>query len=373
MMDRIRRALLVAWLVVGFSLPLQADDNGFGVDLGGYAVAGVDRFGAFHDEDGAESTENTVVRKVRLGLELTYGKNWLFELDGAYQYDGDERVLEVDDLWLRYDGFDWGGIQIGQMKEPFGFERLWGYSSLMTNERSVATSAFAPGRSEGLMLNNAGKKFTWAVGAFREDSDAGSPRAVTGRATFAPLRSDSQSVHLGLAGSWRDLQGERFQIRDHGEVFSADNVIRSPRFDAEDLVLLGGEFAWSYGPATFTSEAMTQRVRQVQGDDWQFSGGYAQLGYLLTGEHRRYGRGEFKRVDPRSQLGAIELVGRWSGVDLRQRNVGAEASIVALGINYYWRKSVLVRVNYLIPDISGNALMANPDGDAVTVRAQLRF
>lgn len=373
MMADIRWALLVTWLMVSFSLQVHADNTGFGADLGGYIVAGMDDYGAFYDENGAESTTNTVLRKLRLGLELIYGENWSFELDGDYQYGGDEQVLEVDDIWLRYEGFDWGGIQLGQMKEPFGFERLGGYSSLMTNERSLATSAFAPGRSEGLMVNNAGKKATWAVGAFRESDDEGSVRALTGRVTFAPIRSGNQAVHLGLAGSWRDLRGERFQIRDNAEVYSADNVIRSPRFDAEDLAMLGGEVAWSYGPATLISEVITQRVRQVGGENWQFTGGYAQLGYLLTGEHREYSRGEFERIAPRRHLGAVEVVARWSGVDLRQRSVGAEASVVALGLNYYWRKSVLMRVNYLIPSISGDALMANPDGDAVTVRAQVRF
>lgn len=373
MMDDLRWALLALWLMISFSLQVEADTKGFEADIGGYVVAGVDHYGAFYDEEGVDSATNTVLRKLRLGLELAYGKHWSFELDGDYQYDGDEQVLEFDDVWLRYDGFGWGGVQVGRMKEPFGFERTSGYSSLMTNERSLATSAFAPGRSEGVMVNRAGKKATWALGVFREDADAKSPRAVTGRVTFAPLNTEHQTIHLGLAGSWRDMRGERFQIRDHGEVYSADNVIRSPRFDADDLALLGGEFAWSRDSVTVTSEAMTQRVRQVGGDEWQFTGGYAQLGYLLTGEHRGYSRGEFDRIDPLSHLGAVELVARWSGVDLRQRDVGAEASIALLGINYYWRKSFLLRVNYLVPDISGNALMAGPDGDAVTVRAQLRF
>jgi len=191
--------------------------------------------------------------------------------------------------------------------------------------------------------------------------------------TYAPLRADDQTVHLGLAGSWRDLRGERFQIKDEGEVYTADNVIRSPRFDADNLTLIGGELAWGIGSVTMTAEAMAQRVKQTNDDIWNFTGGYVQAGWLITGEHRSYDKGEFNRIEPGRAAGAVELVARWSGVDVRERNVGAKASVAVLGLNYYWRETALVRLNYLSPDIQGNALMANPSGDAITVRAQLRF
>lgn len=373
MMKDVRWGWLVFWLTVSFFFQMPVLANDVDADIGGYFVVGTEDYGAFWNEEGKTANSETVIRKLRLGLEISYGKDWKLQIDGDFQDDGDEQTREIDDLWLEYDGFDWVDIKVGQMKEPFGFERLGSYSALMTNERSLATSIFAPGRSRGVLLGRYRDDYTWALGAFREDNEETSPRSATGRVTYAPLRTDNQTVHLGLAGSWRDLQRERFQIRDEAEVYTADNVIRSPRFDADDLSLVGGELAWSYGPATLTAEAMGQRVTQTNGDAWHFTGGYLQAGWLLTGEHRKYGEGEFERIEPDRAVGALELVARWSAVDVRQRGVGAEASVALLGLNYYWRKTALVRVNYLSPSIQGNALMANPDGEAVTVRAQVRF
>ncbi|MDI9244339.1 porin [Marinobacter sp. CHS3-4] len=373
MREDLRWGWLVFWLTISFFFQMPTLASEFGAEVGGYAVVGTEDYGAFWNEDGDASNSETVIRKLKLGLEFTYGKDWTLQIDGDFQDDGEDQAREIKDLWLEYDGFDGADIKVGQMKEPFGFERLGGYSSLMTNERSLATNAFAPGRSQGFMLGRFKKTYTWALGVFREEKDDTAPRAVTGRVTYAPVRSDDQVVHLGLAASRRDLRGERFQIKDEAEVYTADNVIRSPRFDADHLSLFGSELAWSYGPATLTAEAMGQRVSQTNGDVWQFAGGYVQAGWLLTGEHRAYDNGEFDRVEPKREAGAVELVARWSGVDARERGVGAEASVAVLGINYYWRTTALIRVNYLIPRIRGNSLMANPEGDAVTVRAQLRF
>lgn len=366
---------LVGWLTLlfFFQMPVLAKD--FDADIGGYAVLGHDRYGAFYDEDGADENTQSSIRKVRLGVEFSY-RDWVLQIDGDFQDDGDEQTREIDDAWLGYEGFGWGDIQLGRMKEPFGFERVNGFSSLATNERSLATSSFAPGRSEGLMVSSAKKRRTWWLGVFQEiaeDSDEDPARAITGRYTLAPLRSDTQTLHMGIAASWRDLRGERFQIKDRGEVYTADNVIRSPRFDADESALVGAELAWTYGPLTLVSEAFGQRVRQTNDDQWTFTGGYLQAGYLLTGEHRGYDDGEFDRITPASPYGALELVARWSAVDLRERNVGAEADVAMIGLAYYWRKTAILRVNYLKPSISGNALMADPDGDAVTVRAQFRF
>ena len=370
MMAHLKWAWLVLWLSLSFSLQTPVLANELSADLGGYAVPGYEHYGTFYDQDGADSTSQAVVRKVRLGLELNYGKDWQLEIDGDFQYDGEEQTREFDDVWLRYEGFGWGDIQVGQMKEPFGFERLGGFSALMTNERSVVTSAFAPGRSDGVMLRRSKKRTTWAVGIF---SATDSTRAITGRASYAPVRSGDQAVHLGLAGSWRDLRGKRFQIRERGEVYSADNVIRSPRFNADRLVTLGAELAWSSGPVTVIAEGMGQQVEQTNGDTWRFSGAYVQAGWLVTGEHRAYDKGDFDRVEPHRHAGAVELVARWSGVDLQERGLGAKASVATLGLNYYWRKMIILRLNYLIPAIEGNALMDDPEGDALTARAQVRF
>jgi phosphate-selective porin OprO/OprP len=217
------------------------------------------------------------------------------------------------------------------------------------------------------------KRGTWSLGLFTDEPDGGSTHAITARLTCAPIRSESQTLHLGAAASYRDLGDSRFQIKDEGEVFSADNVIRSPRFEAGDAWLAGLEAAWLYHRLTLVAEAMAQSVRRTDGSRWQFGGAYLQAGVFLTDDRRYYSRGEFDRIEPRHRAGALELVARHSAVDLRDRNLGAEASVTLLGLAWYLGELFRLRLNYLMPEIRGNTLMAAPDGDAVTLRAVLRF
>ncbi|WP_303291104.1 OprO/OprP family phosphate-selective porin [Marinobacter sp. SS5-14b] len=365
------RALLLTGMALALPLPAVAEE--LAVELGGYVAGGVDHYGAFYDEEGASSTTRGVLRNAKLQLELAWGEHWEAELDGGYSIEGDKKEAELGDAYVQYLGDRRFRATLGRFKEPFGLERLTSYSSINTSERSLVTSAFAPGRSTGLQVGQFRKSGTWALGVFTDEPDGGSTRAVTGRVTRAPVRSDAGVLHLGAAASWRDLNDERFQIKDEGEVFSADNVIRSPRFDARDSWLAGLEAAWLSGRLALSAEAMTQSVRRTNGERWQYSGAYLQASLFLTEDQRRYSRGEFKRVKPQHRGGAWELVLRHSAVDLRDRGLGAEASVTAVGLNYYLGKAFQVRVNYLLPEISGNTLMVNPDGDAATVRAVFRF
>src|SRR5690554_73683 len=368
-----RRTLLVAAAVPALAQPLMASAQSLEADIGGYLAAGVDHYGAFYDRDGDPSTTRGVLRNAKLQVELAWGKHWEAELDGSYKIEGDEKQADLGDAYVQYNGAGRFQLKLGRYKEPFGFERLASYSALNTSERSVVTSAFAPGRSTGVLAGQFRKSGTWALGVFTDEPGGGSTRAVTGRFTRAPVRSDSGVLHLGVAASWRNLDDARFQIKDEGEIFSADNVIRSPRFDARDTWLAGLEAAWLAGRLALTAEAMAQNVRRTNGEHWRFSGGYLQASLFLTDDQRRYSRGEFKRVKPQRSGGAWEVVMRHSVVDLRDRALGAEASVTLLGLNYYLDQQFQVRLNGLFPDVSGNTLMANPDGDAVTLRAILRF
>ena len=367
-----------AWLVIGLTLafmlqPLLAVASPVEAELGGYVAAGVDHYGSFYDEDGERSTTRGVLRNAKLELELALGERWEAELDGSYKIEGDKKELDLGDAYLLYDGESRFEAQIGRFKEPFGLERLASYTSLNTSERSLVTSAFAPGRSIGVMAGQYRKRGTWSLGLFTDEPDGGSTHAITARLTRAPIRSESQTLHLGAAASYRDLGDSRFQIKDEGEVFSADNVIRSPRFEAGDAWLAGLEAAWLYHRLTLVAEAMAQSVRRTDGSRWQFGGAYLQAGVFLTDDRRYYRRGEFDRIEPRHRAGALELVARHSAVDLRERNLGAEASVTLLGLAWYLGELFQLRLNYLMPDIRGNTLMAVPDGDAVTLRAVLRF
>jgi phosphate-selective porin len=78
-------------------------------------------------------------------------------------------------------------------------------------------------------------------------------------------------------------------------------------------------------------------------------------------------------VKPISNVGALELVTRYSELGLRDNGLGSDSSIVMVGINYHWSKKLKLMVNYLTPDIGGNTLHADDSGDAISARIQLLF
>ena len=359
--------------MIGSGALASDGDGGAQAEVSGYIAAGVDHYGAFHDEDGEESTTRGVLRNAKLQVELAWGDAWEAEIDGGYEIEGDNKDAELGDAYVQYNGPDRLAVRLGQFKEPFGMERLTSYSSLGTGERSMATSAFAPGRSLGIMVGQYRKSSTWALGIFSDERKPEDGSAVTARVSRAPVRSEDQVLHLGAAASWRQHREEEFQIKDEAEVFSADNVVRSPRFEARESRLAGVEAGWQFHRLTVTAEVMAQEVRRKGGEWWRFTGGYVQAGLLLTDDQRPYERGEFKRIKPKSNGGALELVARYSAVDLRDRSIGAEASVTTVGLNYYLGKDIQLRLNYLMPEISGNRLSPDPGGNAATLRLVYRF
>ncbi|WP_309043835.1 OprO/OprP family phosphate-selective porin [Marinobacter sediminicola] len=374
MLADLRRTWLIAGLTLVVLLPpptLRADP--LELDLGGYIAAGVDRFGPFYNEEGDPDTTRGIVRNAKLELEMEWGSNWAAEIDGSYKARGDREETELGDAYVQYQGANGFEATLGRFKEPFGLERLTGYTNISTSERSMVTSAFAPGRSQGLAIGQLNKANTWVFGVFTKEPEGEQTHSVTGRYTVAPVQNNRRTLHFGIAASWRDLNGARFQVKDRGEVFSADNILRSPRFDARHTAVGGLEAAWSSGRLTVVSEAMAQQVERENGERWRFSGAYLQAGFFLTNDHRRYKYGEFKGPDSPGPAGAVELVARYSAVDLQDRDLGARAAIALVGANYYLGNQFQLRLNWLVPKVEGTILAPDPTGNAFTLRVLFRY
>jgi phosphate-selective porin OprO/OprP len=343
-------------------------------DLSGKIMLDTDHYGAFFDEDAKKATTNIELRQAKITAKYRPFEDWLSKLQLKYTYENsDNHGFEVADAYIAYTGFKWADITAGKMKEPFSLERLTGSSSLTTIERSMATSAFAPGRSYGVQLGKNRKNYTWNVGIFQEETNSDSARAVTVRTTFAPVRNKNQTLHLGVSASIRDRQNQNVQAKQSAELNTADNIIRSARFDADKSLLSGIEFAWQHKSIRFQSEFFAEKIEQVMGKDWRYFGYYLQASWFVTGESALYKKGRFKSVKPTSNIGALELVTRYSELGLRDNGLGSDSSIVTVGINYHWSKNLKFMVNFLTPNISGNTLHADDSGDAISARIQLLF
>jgi len=346
--------------------------------ISGQALIDGDYYESYWSKDGDSSTTEAQLRNLRLQLDYDFPRNWEGKLQFDVDADEDDEDIDIGSAYMRYTKWKVADITLGRMKEPIGLERNTSSRKLMTIEGAMISTAFTPGKSWGVHFFNANEQRRWAVAAVVEDDqdsryEEDTPVALSGRFTWSPVNHDDQTLQLGFSGSLRDWNGNTYQVRERGEVGSADNVIRSAEFIAEQQSLLALEGVWRRNSLQFQGEYIRTTVEEENGPDWNYDGYYVTGSYLLTGEQRRFESGEFKSLRPNAQSGAWELVARYSYLDVRERGLGSKAAISTLGVNYYYGRQIKVMLALLHPDISGSVRHADPDGNAISMRFQYKY
>ena len=178
--------------------------------------------------------------------------------------------------------------------------------------------------------------------------DDGDTYAVTGRLAVVPWKTDTGFFHLGVSGSYRDYDGEEFEIKESAEIHTADNIIYSDEIDTDHLLLYGMETAFGTGPFSFQAEYMMADVNAVEkDDDATFDGYYLAASWFLTGETRPFKNGSWERVKPESTYGAWELVTRYSSLDAADNGLGTTADAYTVGVNWYINSNVRLMTDYM--------------------------
>ncbi len=344
--------------------------------------------------------DGTSFRRARIGWE---GK-WLqtdYRIEMDFALAGRPSFL---DNWIRFNDVPlFKTIMIGHFFEPIFLERLTPNRFLTFLERTTVDQAFVPARNLGIMALDAPfeERMTWAIGAFRADSDFwgddtgdNGEWAATGRLTGLPYRNDAEDptryMHVGSAFSFRDANNDQVRFRTQPEVRHGSAIPNVPNFidtgfiPAHSYQLIGFEAAIVEGPFSIQSEYMYIPVDEINGGYLWFQGYYTQISYFLTGEHRPYRaeRGFFDRVTPKRDFcwasgkrgaGAWELAARVSHTDLNNQEVlGGELTNLSVGLNWYATKYLRFQCNYI------RAFLDDPDreasgADIVALRANYDF
>ena len=346
------------------------------LQVGGKLMLDADQFDSFWERDGSDNNREWMVRLARIQFEVDMPKKWEAKLQLNGALDDSDADAEFGSVYLRYTGWKGTDLTLGRMKEAQGLERNTSAAKLQTIERSMMTTAFTSDKSWGIHLFNANKKRRWALSAVVEDNQNNTyeedpPVAVVGRYTWSPINSDEQTLQFGGSASWRDWNDNTFQVRNRAEVGSANKVVRSAEFIAEQQMVVGAEALWRHGGVQLQGEYMATRVEERDGPDWDYDGYYLTASYLIGGSQRRFREGEFRSLRPKT--GAFEVVARHSYLNVRQHSLGSKAAVTTLGINYYYGRHWKFMLAYLHPDISGSVTHPNPDGDALSMRVQLSF
>ena len=370
------KRILCVCLILISSVALASEKERLKVS--GRVLVDADYYQSFWSRDGESSNTNLEVRNARLQFQYDFPKGWegKLQIDGAGDSDGTD--YDYGSVYMRYTKWKFAELTLGRMKEPLGMEQNISASKLITIERSMMSEAFTPNKSWGVHLFDANKKRSWGLSAVVEDDqddryEKDEPMAISGRYTRALINSQEQTLQLGVSASLRDWQENTFRIGNRAEVGSADRVLRSAEFEADQQSIMGLEGVFRHKSWQVEGEYMATRIEQVDGTEWGYNGYYVSGSYLLTGEQRRFRGGEFRKLKPRADSGAWELVARYSYLDMRERGLGSKAAVTTLGVNYYFSSKLKVMLAYLHPDISGSVQHDDPDGNAVSARFQLTF
>lgn len=337
-------------------------------------------------------------RRARLAAQGQVAENVAYFMEYDFAFPGRPSFMDV-----YVDVADlsrWGNLRIGQWRQPLGMDAQTSVKELIFLERALPF-AFVPFRQIGAGLSNtaADESITWAVSGYRFPTDFYGDVAGDGgygfstRETMLVFSGDNATMHFGGGYAYNRPSIDALRLRTPPEVGFNQLDFRTASFPVPFFVDTGlvpavdsyqvfnVEFAGSAGPWLAQSEFYAARVDSGAAGKSDFQGAYAQLAYALTGESHPYNRaaGVYGRITPNvdyggaSGLGAWEIAGRWSYIDLTDGDIaGGVLHDLTCGVNWYLNRNTKFQFNYI------HAFLQRPpgvdsDADVFAVRAQVDF
>ena len=323
-------------------------------------------------------------RRARLGVsgDIPGGFGYKFEVDFA----GND--VSVTDAIISYEAGN-TEIMVGQMNTFQSLEELT--SSLHTSfiERAAFTDAFGFERRVGAGVVFKGDNVLVQTGVFTDNMEDLSNQnwSADGRVVFNPKAGDAQ-LHFGGSIHYADLEaGETVRYRQRPLVhFTSERFINTGNLGASSELGYGLEAAFISGPFHGVVEGHWQNVNLPMGaDDPTFFGGYAEVGYFLTGgDTRGYKGGKFDRTKPANPvgeggIGSVQLNARYDHLDLSDAGIiGGTQDGYFLSLVWKPTDYTMLLANYGKLDYS-NAVYPTATGDTdysvdvIGVRAQIDF
>jgi len=371
---------------------VQADSAHYSQDEPGALATDFRRgsVGAGSRENAAarDLSDGTYFRRARMGFEGAINRDFnyrfLLELGGS----GTEGPTRINDAWINYTGFAPFTIRAGAGAVPANLDDGTPVEDSLFIERATGADidrslAGADGRT-GIMVSGSGTRWMGSL-AFtgRTVNDAevlDSQRALVGRVAGLLFTDVDYNLHVGAnetyilrpADNNADSSVNRYAVRLRAQPelrVDSTRLIDTGQIDADHLTATGLELAGNYRNFMFQAEQfwydVTRRAGQLS--DPEFGAWYAQLGWVMTGESRRYSMTNAAYQNPRPYVnfssqggfGAWELALRYSHTDLDYHEGelglptpadgirGGVQDIWTLGLNWYLNPNFRITANWL--------------------------
>ncbi len=328
------------------------------------------------DRDLAATTGTTEFRRGRLTLS---GRALGWEYKMEQDFSAGTNLDGLRDLFVAK-AFGKGKLFIGHFKPYRSMEELTSSNEILMMERPFASATgLFNGRQfqQGLGYLYAGANYTAGFSAFNLRGATG-PRnegvGYAGRATWAPIMSGTQTLHIG---GWLSHENAN---QDSANLVASANYAgrRGPSLtiatttgaSRQQVDAYGLEFAGQFGPLFFQSEYANATYNQPIGIDQDVETYYVQGSWLLNGNAQKLYKpangifGSPKVVD----VGLWELTARYDRIENKDRNL-TEAGSWILGLNYYVTPNLRFMLNYT----RGDNELTGDETSQYALRTQFNF
>lgn len=272
-------------------------------------------------------------------------------------------------------------IQGGQFNAPFSMEDMQSSALIPFAERSLAASLTAEFGLGG-QVGYAGRRFTARAGYFENALDtpngpaATQGRGVSARVTFLPIDSKHTKLHFGIGADRRSFHSTE-SIRYSAEAGSTfgPRILRTPTITGlANRRGYNAELALASGPLMAQGQYIRQDLNPLAGSKVHLVGGYAQTGWVVTGQPYRYARssGVISGPDLDHKSTAVELAARMSWLDADNLSIdGGSARSIDVSANLYLGRNV--RLTATGSRSHSRQRRSLPAGNATVALARLQF
>jgi len=363
-------------------------------------------------EVGVDSTaSNLRGRQVFLGVEGRINSMFAYKAEGGAVNGG---AWSWDDVVIEFKPNDFTSIMVGNIK-IVSLENMTSTRFTSFMDRGPFADLTDASYTLGVVGRMNGQNWTitgGVNGASLNDADVTAPAAGTGktdanerlqvaaRATFAPIDTDTDKLHLGLWARYRNSNSEGFtyQVRPNTNYGSRFTTTGAQAYGDTDTTI-GVEAAYIHGPFSVQAEYADISVQGINEDggltplanrraDADFQTGYVFASWFPTGEMRQYDpkKGEFGRQKVLNPVtaggtGALELLLRYDWADISDARTSTggllsqagEYTSWTAGATYYPFSYVRLMANYTQGQNDNPGIAQDVDVNVFQMRAQLDF
>ena len=329
-------------------------------------------------DDGVAQDSVADVRRARLELSGNVADLLYFRVDREFAGPDGWR-----NVWASVRPVKGVEIKGGNFTVPFSLEEVQSSNAITFVERSPV-SALTPGFGLGAAVKVAKDSWTISGGYFDDaldDADGRSKergRGVVGRATWAPLKSRSEFLHVGLAyehRSFRPTEPVRFSYGMGSNL--APNLISSSTITAPSkLDNFGAELAFGRKSLQFQGQYVATRLARTLAPRLDYAAWYGQVSWMVTGETYGYSSGSGAPSGPKlgKRGSGVELAARYGELDFDDTSLDrGKASSFTAGATWYINRNIRVMANYVRSKRSESLITTERKVDLGVARFQLAF